>query len=219
MKKLLTLFIALCFISVQAQKIKVSEGRKAIGGGMNNALTVSIYGASNDDIMKEWKSMMKNYKGKVSTKKDEMFADDVEMKSMGENSFDVYASARTKDNETEFVVAFDLGGAFLNSGDHSAKYKVAEELVKDFGIKMTKKALEDQLKEQEKVLKRMESDQKDLVKEKEGMEKDIENYQKKIKSAEESIVKNKEAQEKKLKEIEAQKKAVSEAEGKIKKVD
>ena len=51
-----------------------------------NAIEARSIGESNiHDIEKEWKKLMKSWHGKVDEKKHEFFADDVNLKSMGDN--------------------------------------------------------------------------------------------------------------------------------------
>src|SRR5437868_3143769 len=103
--------------------IKVTESNEKIGNGKNNALVVSIYDATPDEIGKEWKSKMKDYKAKVSMG-DEILADNAVIKEInGNNTIDVYARIeKVKEGETKLIVAFDLGGAFLNSSEHKEKF-------------------------------------------------------------------------------------------------
>ena len=46
---------------------------------------------------------------------------------MGENTFDVYAQVKQHDQGIELVVAVDLGGAFLSSGQHNEKAKIIKD--------------------------------------------------------------------------------------------
>ncbi len=209
MKKIFTLLFIASSISSFAQKIKVSESKENVGNGSNNALVVTIFEAKEEDVKKEWKSLMKKYNAKVDMG-NEIFADNAKIKSIADNNtIDIYAKTQTKkDGEIELTVAFDLGGAYLNSSDHGSQFKEAKQIVYDFAAKMTKESIDDQLKEAEKILRKFNNQQEDLVKDKTGLEKDIENYKEKIKKAEDDIVKNKGDQENKKKEIETQSKVV-----------
>ena len=211
--------VAALSIPALAQKIQVSESSENIGGGSNNALVVTIYETDADEIEKEWKSLMKGYDAKVSSK-DGIFADNALIKSMGPNTMDIYAkTVKVKDKEVKLVVGFDLGGAYLSSSKHGDQYKEAKKIVHDFAVKMTKEGIGGQMKAAEKVLDKLTDQQKDLVKDQEGLQKDIEDYKAKIKKAEDDIVKNKSEQEKKKQEVEAQKKVVDAISQKQKAVD
>jgi len=200
-----------------AQKIKVQETSENIGGGTHNALSVTLYGVSPSDAEDAFKSFMKKYDGKKSSKDGAIFIDHAMVKEISNNTIDIYGKALGKkdDKEIIFVIAFDLGGSFLNSSEHKAQYVIAERIVKEFAIKTTKDAIEGELKAAQKLQSKMEDQQKSLEKDKSDLESDIENYKSKIKKAEDDIVKNKADQEKKKAEIEAQKKAVEEVQKKL----
>ncbi len=223
MKRILTLALAVSMgTALFAQKIKVKESKETIGGASNNALVVTLYGVSPSDAEESFRSFMKQYDGKRSSKDGGIFIDNASIKEIsGNNTIDIYGIAQGKkgDAEITFLVAFDLGGAFLNSSEHKDQYKIAEKIVKEFAVKATKEAIENELKAAQKAQEKLEDDQKSLEKDKKGLEKDIEDYKSKITKAEQDIVKNKSDQDKKKSEIEAQKKVVSTINDKLKAVE
>jgi esterase/lipase len=229
MKKTYILALALTLgFSATAQKIKVKESSENIGGGSHNALVVTLYEVNPSDAEDAFRSYMKKYDGKRTTKEGAIFVDHATIKDMGNNTIDIYGKADGKkgDPEIRFIVAFDLGGAFCNSSDHKEQYKVAEKIVKDFAVEATKDAIEEKLKEQQKVQSKLEDDQKSLEKDNKNLNDDIaDNKDKikkaedKIKKAEDDITKNKSDQDKKKAEIEAQKKVVDDVDKKLKSVE
>jgi hypothetical protein len=223
MKKIITLaFVASIGITAYAQKIKIKESRESIGGASNNALVVTLYEVSPSEAEDAFRSFMKQYDGKRSSKDGGIFVDNATIKEIGgNNTVDVYGKSNGKkgDPEITFAVAFDMGGAFLNSGDHKDQYRAAEKIVKDFAVKATKDAIEEKLKAAQKIQSGFEDDQKSLEKDQKNLLSDIEDYKAKIKKAEDEITKNKSDQEKKKAEIEAQKKVVAEIDKKLKAVD
>jgi hypothetical protein len=211
MKKHLLLFVLpLLAISLNAQKIKISVDEKnhSIGGSSHSCLVVIIYDANKDDIEKEWKSKMKGYDAKVSGK-DEIFADNALIKSISDNTCDVYARAEkgSNENETKFIVGFLLGETWL-SKSNSAAYKAAEDIVKDFAKKLTQDAIDTKAKAQVKILEKLNNEQESLTKKNKDLKDDITSYQEKIKKAESDIKTNEEDAAKKKAEIEVQQKAV-----------
>jgi chromosome segregation ATPase len=211
MKKITTLFFALIVASSFAQKIKISVEEKSekIGGGSHNCLVVTIYDASRDDVEKEWKSKMKGYDAKVSSK-DDIFADNAIIKEISENAIDVYARTEkgSNENEVKFIVGFQMGEDWLNSSKYAAQYKAAEKIVKEFATKMTRDAIGDKAKEAEKKLNGLKDDKASLEKKNKDLNTDIVDYKDKIKKAEEDIKKNEEEQKSKQAEVDAQQKAV-----------
>ena len=122
----------------QTKKIDISEKSSSFINGSHNALSANIYDADEDLIEKEWKKTMKDYKAKVSTKK-EIFADDALIKNMSENTVDIYAKIeKSSDGDFNIIVAFNLGGTYLSSSTHPDKFKIAKNLVYNFAVKTTK---------------------------------------------------------------------------------
>ena len=170
---------------------------------------VIIYDASKDDIEKEWRSKMKSYDAKVSSK-DEIFADNALIKTISDNTCDVYARIEkgSNDNEMKLTVGFLLGETWLSSSSNATAYKAAEVMVKEFAKKMTQDALGDKVKEQQKILDKLQNEKQDLEKKNKNLNNDIADYQAKIKKAQDDIKSNEDEQSKKKSEVEAQQKAV-----------
>ena len=213
--------------SAQKVNIKVSESNERIGSGKNNALVVTIYEATPEEIGSKWKSLMKDHKGKV-TMGDEIFADNAVIKTINDNNtIDVYAKIeKVKDGESKLTVAFDLGGAFLNSSDHKEKFNEAKKIVYDFAVNTTKEAIAGQRKAAEKVLANLNDNQHDLEKQQNKLNSNIEDYKgkiedynKKIKDAQDNLAKNKTDQDKKKIELDNQKKVVGAVTAKEKAVE
>lgn len=217
MKRLLTLAFILTIGTSFAQKIQVSESNENIGGASHNAIILTIPGATLDEVEKAWKSEMKKMGGKFSKEKGEYFADNCKNKKMGDNTFDVYARAeKDGDDGVKLIVGIDLGGAFMSSNAHGDQFKLMKDEIYDFGVNTVKDIIGDQMKEQEKILEKLEKEQKDLVKENEKLHKDIEDYKKKIAEAEKDIEDNEKNQGTKKEEIGAQQKVVKDVEEKLK---
>jgi len=208
-KIILITLLSIFTLNVFSQKeIKVNESNENIAGGNNNCLSVVIFEADDKEVEKSWKKLMKDYKAKVNVKK-EIFADDAQIKEISVNSIDIYAKTeKNKDGDVELFAAFDLGGAFLSSSQHSDKFKAAKKIMKEFGVKTAKDAVSKQFKEAEKVMKKMTAEKDALIKENENFHKKIESWEKDIEKAKEDIKTNEKTQEDKLKEIEAQQKVL-----------
>jgi hypothetical protein len=210
MKKGFIVILALLSFQAFAQKkIKVEEDKMNIGGGKNPCLVVTIYEATDDDINSGWKSIMKGYSGKISTKDGGHLADNVVIKDLSNNTCDVYYKVdKVNDHEFKLIVSVNLGGAFMNPSDHASQNNYFKKLMLDFAQKTTNDAIADQLKDAQKALSKLQSAQTSLEKEQDGLKRDIENYKGKIKSAEDDIATNTTEQNKKKAEIEAQKKTL-----------
>ncbi len=217
MKKIFTLIAVAAFgLTSIAQKIEVRESSENIGGGSNNALTVTVIAKSKDDVQDAMRSFFKDLDGKTSSSKGEYKGDDCKIKAMGENTFDIYGKVEEiKGEGFKMIIAVDLGGAFMSASQHKDQFKIMKEKVYDLAVKIQKNSIGSDLKDAEKLLEKMEDQQKDLEKEKKDLEGDIEDYKKKIADAENKIKENASNQEKKKEEIGGQKKVVEEVKKKM----
>lgn len=184
----------------------IQEGENLMSQGTKNAYSIVIEGVSKKDVEKEWGKFIKSYKSKskYDKKKKEFFADNVEVKSISENTMDVYAQVSEVGQNTELTVWFDLGGAYLSSEAHADMAPGGNAWIGTFAKRMENKRVTDFHKSQEKVLKGMNKDFKNLKKDKEKLEKDIANYEKKIEEAKKKIEENVKMQGEKEAAIKAQ---------------
>lgn len=209
MKKMISgIFAILCAVSVQAGTVSVIEETSKIAGGSNNTLTVVINETDYEAVLKAWKKEMKSTKAKVKKSKGEVFADDAVIKKLGEHPMDIYARTVKVDGGSKLIIGVNLGGAFLNSGDHKDKYSAFAKFVEEFAETQIKEAIKEQVKTAEKELKNREEQQEKLVKEKEDLKNKIVGYNNDIKDAESKISTNEKNQEDQKKLIEEQKKSV-----------
>ena len=180
-----------------AQKIEVKESNEVVGGGSHNALVVTIYESNKSDVIKAWKSDMKDYDAKVKTNKNGGFADNALIKSLCENFIDVHFTASEEGNNTvKLVVAFDLGGAYLSSNMHGDKYHTAKAIVESFARKLTKQGLEGIVSLEEEKQKDIEKEKDKLIKEKNSLQKTIADAKALIEKSENEIKENEKNQEK-----------------------
>lgn len=220
MRLLFLTALSILTVTSMAQKfdLKVTEAKKGIGNGYNNALVISIYEVGDDVITKKWKSEMKKLKAKVSSKK-EIVAINAYMNKMGDKPFDVYATVTSKDKGVfELNVAVDLGGAFLSSSMHSEQYEVMENFVYTFARDLVTSAVEDQVKTAGKDLSKKEKEFEKLVDENKTLHNNIKKWENSITVAEQDIVQNSKDQETKKKEIEDSKKVLEYVESKLKSI-
>ena len=189
MKNLLLVGLAVFTIQVGAQEIKVKSGSEKFSSGSHDCLKTTIYYVSKDDAMDKWKSKLNDFKDeKVKRSGSEIFGDNILIKDWGNNTVDIYSVfEEDKDKKTVTMsVAVDLGGAYLTSSDKD-KYNYMEKLMKEFAVKISKNAVEDELSAAGKVLDKLEDEQKDLESDNKKLKDDIEDYKKKISKAEGDI--------------------------------
>ena len=190
MKNIAFILMLFAATGLFAQKITVQETSGKFLKENRNALMTTVYYSTADDVEKELKSLFKGYKGKVKTKKGVIFADDLVISSVSENTIDVYATVKdVKDGEVEVLVAFDLGGANLASATHPDQFPRAQDIIKNFALNLTEQSFAEIVKEEEKELEKFTKDYEKEIENKEGLEKDNEDYRKQIEDNEKEIEK------------------------------
>jgi DNA repair exonuclease SbcCD ATPase subunit len=211
MKKIFTLLLAGSVAFSSGQSISTKEGNEKFSSGSQNAVITTIYENSAENLMNEWKKVMKDLKHeKVKDKDNEVFGDNILVKEWGNNPVDFYArfDEDKKDRSVKMSVAVDLGGTYLSSSGDKDKYRHLEKMVKEFAVRMTKNNIAEGVKEQEKILSKIEDKQRDLEKDKKNLENDIAEYKNKTGKAEKDIAQKTTELEKKKSEVAIQKKVV-----------
>jgi len=202
MKKLFTLLATTLTMSLTAQ-VKVDEKSVNIDGS-KNGFFISIPYGDEKQIEKALKEELQSWKGKYSTK-GYIFVDDCSIKEMGANTFDAYAVIEDiPDGGATVMIAIDLGGAFMSSSAHAAEFKYMKDRLLKFGIKAAKDAVGDEIKTEEDALKERQKELADLESDQAKKEKEIEDYKTKITENEKAIEESKKNQETKKGEIKEQ---------------
>jgi DNA-binding helix-hairpin-helix protein with protein kinase domain len=202
---------------VESQSL-ISETEKVMSQGTKNSLSVNLSKTNAKFAEKIWKDFIKQYKGdyKRDKKNDEYFLDNAMIAGIGGgNTVDMYMKFNETNDNTTATLWIDLGGAYVNSKDFKDKYSEAEKMMFNYAITVSKEQTKLQLEEQQKALKKLESDQKSLEKKNASLLADIEDYKKKIAKAEEDIKTNLKQQEETKVKIETQKKVVDEVQTKL----
>ena len=88
MKKFITLCIALISLPIIAQ-VTVDEKNVDLDGSKNGMIIYVPFGTV-DQVEKELKNEMKDWKGSFKTSKNIMLVDDGKLKEIGENTFDAW---------------------------------------------------------------------------------------------------------------------------------
>ncbi len=214
--------VALLLVSSLAfaqKKIEITEGTSAFSTGSQNALSFVIHNGNMKDVTKAWEKKLKDWKGKVSNKK-ELFADDCSVKEMGSNTFDVYSKVEEVLGEgIRVYAAFDLGGAYLSLAAHPDKFMVAKNVLYAFAVEQTKEVVKGEIGLAEKILSDKEAELLLLAKTQAQLEAEIADCLKKIEESKVAIVGLGQAQLVKKSEVEMQKAVVKGLDEKMKAVN
>lgn len=203
---------------VKGMQVVVQESMQLMADNSRNGLSMAIPGATQKKVEAVWKEFSKDFKSKArkDRKTDLYFSDDAKLSDISGNTVDLYAKFEGGGTGTVATLWFDLGGAYLASETHAEQYEEAEELMKDFANAVGRSMAEDNVKDQEEVLKNLDKDLKRLEKDNEKYHDKIEDAKKLIAEMEANIEQNLKDQEAKQKEIEGQKETIDKAKDKVK---
>ncbi len=149
--------------TVMAQKLTLKEEVRANSKGTFPALVMEFPTTTADKVKDAWESFIKEYKGKTnySKKEKEFLTNDATIKEMSENTVDIYARVDDKaDKGSSITVWFNLGITYLSQKEFPKQFEVASKMMDKFSQRVSSDLLEQLLKEEEKVLKNLESDLK-----------------------------------------------------------
>ncbi len=198
MKKisLIILFVAISCLSPKLFAQTIRETMLAMSQGTHNALVTELPTMDLKEINKKWEKHIKQFDGKIKIdkKRGEILTDNCIIKEIGgNNTVDVYAAFTQNNNVIQLAVWYDLGGAYLSSQAHPAKYPAAEKVLTEFSAIIARSLVESELETEIAKQNELSNHLKNLSKDKNTLEKQIENDKKAIEDAKEKIAKWEEA--------------------------
>ena len=170
----------------------VNEVRQFMSKGEQNGMEIILNGSTADDAKSALEKWAKKLKAKVvsSKKSPEVFIDNAQLPTVSANTVDMYATVTPVDNGAKLTIFSDLGGAFISSSAYSTQYAGMEALIRKFAKGRAIDVVDEQLKNEEKTLKTINSDLKDLTHKKQDYIKEIEKAKALIQQREQDIIKN-----------------------------
>lgn len=219
MKNLVIVFISL-FSFAQLSAQSVVEAPQTMSKGSNNAFQVLLPTISTKDAGKEWKSFMKDYKGKpkYDKKTGEWFSDDAKLEEMSENDVDVYATFVEKGDNTMMTIWYNLGGAYLSTELHADKVPLVDKMVNRF-IYTSEVMTGAMVEMAEKQLNKLQDSLTSMEKKEADYKKEIEAAKAAIAQAEKNIKESQTEQATVKVEIKTKEKEVNEIKEKVKMAD
>jgi hypothetical protein len=217
MRTLFLTLISLSSFAAFSQTVKAEESTVSFRDGRFNAIVVNVPFVDEKTLEKALKSELKDWSGKYDSSKGEMTVEQGTINAIGIKPFDAKVKViDSKKDDLSFAVAIDFGGAYLNRSEHKMQYEALAEKLRLLALKIAKEQIEEESKEQGKVLSSLEKDERNLVKDKEDYESSIKDYEKKIEDAKSKIQQNIKDQSDKRDAIAKQKSVVESVEMKLK---
>ena len=200
-------FLALSIPSFAQEATTVINKTDNVGSESGNALSTKINRATEKDIIKAWKSKMKDFDSEVKTKNATISATEVKIESIDPNTIEVFSEVRkSTDQEFELVVIFIKNGAPLRAETDLSGYTAAKNIVRNFANELSKEATEnyqkDQVKAFEKAQKELEGAQKDQEKAEKAIA-DTKEAEATIKEKSKFLTENKKARAELVKKVDA----------------
>jgi DNA repair ATPase RecN len=185
---LLILFLA---FSVQMMGQEIVEQDRTMSKGLHNGFYIEIPGAEKKQVEKIWKNYLKEFSKKVKDKKGEYYTEEANIPLInGANQLIVYAKVEEGMDQSTIYTWVDLGGAFLNSGEHASQYDGFAQFLEDFYYEVRRDVVKKELEDAEDMLKDIQKDLEKLQDKNKDYHRDIEKAQEKIREAEDKITKN-----------------------------
>jgi len=178
MQKILT-FLFLAALGLSSINAQIVETEKAMNTGVNTALVLEIPDSDKKIVEKVWKNFAKSFDARVKKikKSDELLTESPSIAGFSEAGLkNIIVSFEQNGENVEFHSWFELRDQYLNSYNYPDEFDEAQKLLLNFGLEVAKEYTLMELENEEKTLKKMDSDLKRLVKEKANYEKAIEDY-------------------------------------------
>jgi molecular chaperone DnaK (HSP70) len=213
--KIIITSLFICFSTLAVGQVIEQERRMSLGE--QSALVLEIPNSDAKTVESVWKSFFGNYgRTRKNRKADEWYVTGAEISTLGTNRpVDVYAQISGNQTGTTVVTWIDMKGGFLSADQYPEQYPNAVKMLQDFQLEVRKSILESDLKEQEKLLSRLESDLKKLMRDNENLHKTIQKAEETIAKARQDIEQNIRDQEQKKSEVGTQQNTVETVKKKI----
>jgi peptidoglycan hydrolase CwlO-like protein len=218
MKSKILLMIVALFATGTISAQAVFEENKNMSHGNKNALYVDVEGADKKIAEKAIQDLLKEYgKVKKNRKAKEFYAEEILIPSIGGSQpLHVFTKIEEMGNQSRLYMWVYDGQDFISSEDNEEAVSGVESVLQDYFVKARRAAIqeevdyeEDNLKDREKELNKLERDNENLHKNIAKWEKEIEERHRKIEQAQADIEQNLLDQEDKSDEIMSQKEVVS----------
>lgn len=176
MKNLRFLTVFLLLLVYNFSQAQIEESERSMVAGVFPALSIVLPDTDDKDAEKWWKTYLKEMDAKTKKvkKSDEYMTEgfrDVHIN--GVKLINLYARTEEMGNDAEHIVWFDLGdGNFLSKDKVTPEvYEAAQKFMLRYGLHISKKKVEIELKGEEKTMKGFENDLSKLGKQKETYHK------------------------------------------------
>lgn len=207
MKNLIIAFILFPFSMIIAQEdIIVSLKNKSFSIGEVASFVVFIPQAKYEQVNKDWEKYLKqNTKEKTIVENGEVIILNKLYEKISPSPINIYSYTKEYEGEIMLVVALEMNGQYISREMDEEIYIPAKKYIRDFAIESYKNAVADELKEEEKALKKLENQKSSLMNSRESINTEINQFERNIITAKDEITINQLDQSNKILQVQAQK--------------
>jgi sucrose-6-phosphate hydrolase SacC (GH32 family) len=216
MKKTILILLVMPFLAhAQIKPAKLITNDMSLG--KQSGLQILVPEASDKQVTKAWEDLMKEKGAKTNKvrKFDELLSESAVISSFGEQPFDVFASIKQSAEGSVLQVYIKNTDGFVNFSENAPLQVAAKTLLANFAKSTALAAINDQIKEEEKNLKKLNKDHDGLVKDQKSFESDIKDAEELISKRIKQLEKNASDQEVKEAEIATQKNKLQKVKSKL----
>ncbi len=205
--------LALSFTSFSfSQNLASKPVTRSMSLGSQPGIEISIPNVSEDNVEDAIDIITKAFNGKTKKVKgtNEFYLDEAIITQLSSNTIDIHQIIEKNEKQGfNYVAFFSLGGKFLDSSSGADKFAYASEIITKIGLKASELHTEELLKDENKILKKLEDAKKDLYEDNEKAARDIQKAKDLIIAKEKSIESSLKTIENKKFEIEQQRQKVT----------
>ena len=198
------------------QEIDVFEDSALISKGKQLGYAVYIPQGEFDDIKKDWSKLIRqNTKSRVEEVGMEINISGTTIKEIHFIPINIYSIIYQKDTAFLLIAFFEIDSMFFTFDENNKTLKSEKiyhgirHLIRDFAVEEYKKAVKNELEEEEKTLKKLDKEFANLKKENENAHKEIEKCGQEITNSEHAITTYEADNERKLTEINDRKESMA----------
>jgi hypothetical protein len=196
MKKLVLLFILISGICQAQENLVVHEMERSFSLGNRNAFVIDIPQAQLKKVQSNWRTYLKHQSKRPAALKDgEIILPYGIIPALGSDSMTVFGIVSPDGTKIKLSAFFMLkDSSFLSTAVNSERSAAVNNLIRQFGIKEYKNAVNEELLEEKNKLNVLEKKVTSLENENEGYRKDIRNNERAIARKKDEISTNEQEQ-------------------------
>ena len=196
MKKLVLLFILISGICQAQENLVVQEMERSFSLGNRNAFVIDIPQAQLKKVQSNWRTYLKHQSKRPAALKDgEIILPYGIIPALGSDSMTVFGIVSPDGTKIKLSAFFMLkDSSFLSTAVNSERSAAVNNLIRQFGIKEYKNAVNEELLEEKNKLNVLEKKVTSLENENEGYRKDIRNNERAIARKKDEISTNEQEQ-------------------------